>query len=92
MFISKTEKAAIGNNLHEHNREIMHLTTALDLLTRRFNALEAKLPKAQPPKVTSNEKKMQQAEYSRKYYAAKKLAGVAKPAKPIPLGNIDFEL
>lgn len=92
MFISKSEKTVICNTLTEHSREIGYLRHIVDVLSDRLNSLESKLPKAQPPKITSNETKMKQAEYSRKYYAAKKLAGVAKAAKPIPLGNIDIQL
>lgn len=92
MFITNELKNLLCHSATEQERELKYLQESVTLLTQRLNSLESKLPKAQPPKITSNEAKMKQAEYSRKYYAAKKLAGVAKAVKPISLGNIDIQL
>lgn len=74
MFISTAEKTAICNNLTEHSREIGYLRHSIDLLCDRIVRLESQLPKPKPPKLSSDEKKLKQREYARKYYAAKKLA------------------
>ena len=80
MFISKAEKTVTCNTLTEHSREIGHLRHIVDLLSDRLKSLEAKLPKPHPVKKTADAKTLKQREYSRKYYAAKKLAQDGKSA------------
>lgn len=74
MFISTTEKNAICENLIKQSRQIERLNVTIWQMTERLNTLEAFLPKPKPPKLSSDERKLKQREYARKYYAAKKLA------------------
>ncbi len=82
MFITNALKTLLCHNAKEQAREIKYLQEAVTLLTQRLNSLEANLPKPKPPKLTSVEKMLKQREYSRNYYAAKKLAqnGKTTPA------------